>query len=70
MCKGKILNVTPLAQLVVFFGQMPDKWDFVLVCDDHEPFSKKMIKKKEFLEELCKKGFIIKVRWVFLKVFF
>ncbi|KAL8170102.1 UNVERIFIED_CONTAM: hypothetical protein K2H54_063323 [Gekko kuhli] len=39
---------------------MPNKWDFVLVCDDHKSFSKKRSKKEEFLEELRKKGFIIK----------
>ncbi|XP_060118755.1 anoctamin-9-like [Heteronotia binoei] len=39
---------------------MPNKWDFVLVCDDHKSFSTKRIKKEEFLEELRKKGFIIK----------
>ncbi|XP_073203124.1 anoctamin-9 isoform X4 [Lepidochelys kempii] len=36
------------------------KWDFVLVCDKHKPGSKKEAKRKQFLEELEKKGFIIK----------
>uniref|UniRef100_A0A8D0C4D9 Anoctamin n=1 Tax=Salvator merianae TaxID=96440 RepID=A0A8D0C4D9_SALMN len=39
----------------------PNKWDFVLVCDDHSLHSEKDYKKKEFLEELHKKGFIIKM---------
>nr|XP_056707955.1 anoctamin-9 [Euleptes europaea] len=39
---------------------MPSKWDFVLVCDDHKSSSKKRRKEEEFLEELHKKGFIIK----------
>ncbi|XP_048339356.1 anoctamin-9 [Sphaerodactylus townsendi] len=38
---------------------MPDKWDFVLVCDYHKSFHKKDMK-EAFLEELRKKGFIIK----------
>lgn len=38
---------------------MPDKWDFVLVCDDHKSFSKR-IKREEFLQELRKKGFLTK----------
>ncbi|CAM5149518.1 unnamed protein product [Natator depressus] len=36
------------------------KWDFVLVCDKHKPGSKKKAKRKKFLEELEKRGFIIK----------
>ncbi|XP_008107051.2 anoctamin-9 isoform X1 [Anolis carolinensis] len=39
----------------------PTKWDFVLVCDDHNPYSEKYHKKKRFLEELHRKGFIIKM---------
>ncbi|XP_015276190.1 PREDICTED: anoctamin-9 [Gekko japonicus] len=39
---------------------MPNKWDFVLVCDDHKSSINKRNKKEEFLEELRKKGFIIK----------
>ncbi|XP_053142623.1 anoctamin-9 isoform X2 [Hemicordylus capensis] len=38
----------------------PTQWDFVLVCDDHERFSEKNRKKRRFLEELSKKGFLIK----------
>ncbi|XP_067396545.1 anoctamin-9 isoform X2 [Emydura macquarii macquarii] len=36
------------------------KWDFILVCDKHKPGSEKDAKRKKFLEELEKKGFIIK----------
>ncbi|XP_044281577.1 anoctamin-9 [Varanus komodoensis] len=39
----------------------PAKWDFVLVCDEHSPDSEKHFKKKWFLEELHRKGFIIKM---------
>ncbi|KAJ7344284.1 hypothetical protein JRQ81_000234 [Phrynocephalus forsythii] len=38
----------------------PTKWDFVLVCEDHTPYSKRDQKKRRFLEELYRKGFIIK----------
>ncbi|XP_042321537.1 anoctamin-9 isoform X1 [Sceloporus undulatus] len=38
----------------------PNKWDFVLVCDDHIPYSEKDQRKNRFLEELHRKGFIIK----------
>ncbi|XP_077177369.1 anoctamin-9 isoform X2 [Paroedura picta] len=38
---------------------MPNKWDFVLVCDYHQSLSQNR-KKEEFLDELRKKGFIIK----------
>ncbi|XP_026523948.1 anoctamin-9 [Notechis scutatus] len=38
----------------------PQQWDFVLVCDDHRRDSDKDCKKKKFLEELHRKGFIIK----------
>ncbi|XP_066475740.1 anoctamin-9 [Tiliqua scincoides] len=40
---------------------IPTKWDFVLVCDDHKLFSEKDDKKRKFLEELHKKGFITKM---------
>ncbi|XP_034978691.2 anoctamin-9 isoform X2 [Zootoca vivipara] len=39
----------------------PTKWDFVLVCDDHSLNSEKDKKKKSFLDELHRKGFIIKM---------
>ncbi|XP_032301054.1 anoctamin-9 [Coturnix japonica] len=37
-----------------------EKWDFVLVSDIHQTGSEKEIKRKKFLDELSKKGFIIK----------
>ncbi|XP_054828852.1 anoctamin-9 [Eublepharis macularius] len=40
-------------------SQMPNKWDFVLVCDDHKPLSTKKSKEEEFLEELRKKKLIV-----------
>ncbi|KAM7165120.1 anoctamin-9 [Macrochelys suwanniensis] len=36
------------------------KWDFVLVCDKHEPGSEKDAKRMEFLDTLKNKGFITK----------
>lgn len=54
-----------LIESIVFLDQIPTKWDFVLVCDDHKLFSEKDNKKKKFLEELHKKGFITKVRLMF-----
>ncbi|XP_070622234.1 anoctamin-9 [Erythrolamprus reginae] len=55
----------PLLQLSPFEDYegripFPEEWDFVLVCDDHIINSKEDRKKKKFLEELHKKGFIIK----------
>ncbi|NWR80166.1 ANO9 protein, partial [Centropus unirufus] len=40
--------------------QEEEKWDFVLVSDIHEVGSEKEIKRKKFLDELSKKGFVIK----------
>lgn len=44
-----------------FYGQN-EEWDFVLVSDIHETGSEKEIKRNNFLEELKRKGFSIKVR--------
>ncbi|KAM6461624.1 anoctamin-9 [Liasis olivaceus] len=57
------IPLMPLSPLEDYEGliSFPRKWDFVLVCDDHSLNGEKDRKKKEFLEELHKKGFVIKV---------
>ncbi|XP_071618488.1 anoctamin-9 isoform X2 [Heliangelus exortis] len=43
-----------------FTPREEEKWDFVLVSDIHQVGSEKEMKRKKFLDELRKKGFIIK----------
>ncbi|XP_039209184.1 anoctamin-9 isoform X2 [Crotalus tigris] len=56
------IPLMPLSPLEDYEGLIPfpRNWDFVLVCDDHKMNSVEDRMKKKFLEELHKKGFIIK----------
>nr|XP_020639849.1 anoctamin-9 isoform X1 [Pogona vitticeps] len=55
-----LMPLSSLEDCEPLIPQFPTKWDFVLVSDNHSPYSEKGQKKRRFLEELHRKGFIIK----------